>query len=234
MASSQFQASTIQPIYPVKMFPVSFRLVKGSSAIPHAGGMRERQGTIYLAPNDMYIFGRSGWVRWDPKDALHLTVAGDECMVAPCPINGIRLLANDTSYPHYLTSMEVELRRIGFQHPPTNADILRLVGMQFSDPKSKSQDLEKQGEGVIGGARKPPAEATVPMQEAGSRLRKRKARDVGGTGSRKLDDEEVKGAPIASTSASRKGKGKEVLKPEGHCTTNEKKRQRTEDAETHR
>ncbi|KAI5984120.1 hypothetical protein F5J12DRAFT_899406 [Pisolithus orientalis] len=166
MASSQFQASTIQPIYPVKMFPVSFRLVKDSSAIPHAGGMRERQGTIYLAPNDMYIFGRSGWVRWDPKDTLHLTVAGDECMIAPCPINGIRLLANDTSYPHYLTSMEVEFRRIGFQHPPTNADILWLMGMQFSNPKSKSQDLEKQGEGVIGRAQKPPAEDAVPMQEA--------------------------------------------------------------------
>ncbi|KAI5982790.1 hypothetical protein F5J12DRAFT_900032 [Pisolithus orientalis] len=100
-----------------------------------------------------------------------------------------------------------------------NADILQLMGMQFSDPKSKSQDLEKQGKGVIGRAQKPPAEAAVPMQEAGR------------TGSRKLDDEEVKGSLIASTSASRKGKGKEVLKPEGHCTTNKKKRQRTEDAE---
>ncbi|KAI5985437.1 hypothetical protein F5J12DRAFT_898994 [Pisolithus orientalis] len=58
-----------------------------------------------------------------------------------------------------------------------NADILWLMGMQFPDPKSKSLDLEKQSEGVIGRAQKPPAEAAVPMQEAGSRLRKRKARD---------------------------------------------------------
>ncbi|KAI6157345.1 hypothetical protein BKA82DRAFT_7045 [Pisolithus tinctorius] len=210
MASPQFQITTIQLICLNQMFPVS--MIQDSSEIPHAGGMRQCQGTISLAPNDMYIFCNSEWVQWEPKTALHLSIVGDDCIIAPCPINGIWLLVKDTSYLNYLISMAEEFHQIRFQDLPTNADILQLMGMYV---------LEKQGDGVIGRAQKPLAEAPVPVQEA----------DVGGTGSGKWDDGAVKGAPIASTSQSRKGKGREALEPEGHCTMSEKKRHRTEDVE---
>ncbi|KAI6032722.1 hypothetical protein F5J12DRAFT_779169 [Pisolithus orientalis] len=142
MASPQFHITTIQLICLNQMFPVS--MIQDSSEIPHAGGMRQCQGTIYLALNDMYIFCNSEWVQWEPKTALHLSIVGDDCIIAPFLINGIWLLVKDTSYINYLISMAEEFHQIRFQDLPTNADTLQLMGMYV---------LEKQGDGVIGRAK---------------------------------------------------------------------------------